>query len=310
MGKIEAICLSMARGTQKTPRQSVRVVADWGLDGDAHAGHWHRQVSLLGQADIDAFRRRGADVQYGDFGENLVIYGIDIGTLPGGTLLESGDVLLETTQIGKACHNHCAIYQTVGDCIMPRKGIFARVLKGGTLTVGDEIHIKARVGKRPYQAAVITLSDKGSRGEREDTSGPALVAGLKSAGYEVVEQILLPDDKMRLEAELRRLCDQRQLDLIVTTGGTGFSPRDVTPEATLAVATRNAPGIAEMIRAESYKITKRAMLSRAASVIRGKTLIINFPGSRKACIECLDICLDVLRHGLDVLRGDNGDCGR
>ena len=122
--------------------------------------------------------------------------------------------------------------------------------------------------------------------------------------------MILPDDRQRLEAPLIRLCDQRQVNLILTTGGTGFSERDQTPEATLAVATRNAPGIAEAIRAGSMQITRRAMLSREVSVIRGKTLIVNLPGSTKAVIESLGFVIDQFDHGLKILTGRDGECGR
>ena len=308
MGTIEAVCISTQKGTQKRPVAVGQFAADWGIEGDAHAGHWHRQVSLLSLEKIEAFRRRGAQVAYGAFGENLVVSGIDFSSLPVGTLLQCGDVLLEMTQIGKECHTHCAIYQVVGDCIMPREGVFARVLRGGVIRPGDTMEIVPRQGKRPYQAAVITLSDKGSRGERIDESGPMIAQTLQERGYDVVETLLLPDGEEELKRQLMRLTDQRQVDLILTTGGTGFSPRDVTPEATLAVATRPVPGIAEAMRSASLTITKRAMLSRAVSVIRGKTLIINLPGSPKACRECMTVFLDTISHGMDLLRGDAGDC--
>ncbi len=308
MGTIEAVCISTQKGTQKRPVVVGQFAEDWGIEGDAHAGHWHRQVSLLSLEKIEAFRRRGAQVAYGAFGENLVVSGIDFSSLPVGTLLQCGDVLLEMTQIGKECHTHCAIYQVVGDCIMPREGVFARVLRGGVIRPGDTMEIVPRQGKRPYQAAVITLSDKGSRGERIDESGPMIAQTLQERGYDVVETLLLPDGEEELKRQLMRLTDQRQVDLILTTGGTGFSPRDVTPEATLAVATRPVPGIAEAMRSASLTITKRAMLSRAVSVIRGKTLIINLPGSPKACRECMTVFLDTIPHGMDLLRGDAGDC--
>lgn len=310
MPAIQAICISERRGTPKTPISSARLLPDFGIEGDAHAGHWHRQVSLLSQEKIDAFRARGAQVMPGAFGENLVVSGIDFRRLPVGTRLRSGDVLMEITQIGKECHSHCAIYRATGDCIMPREGVFARVLTGGTLRVGDEMTVEPYPGVRPWQAAVITLSDKGARGERVDESGPAIVRRLTDLGYEVIEQLLLSDDGDALQAQLIRLCDQRQPDLILTTGGTGFSPRDVTPEATLAVATRNAPGIAEALRWYSLQITPRAMLSRGASVIRNRTLIVNLPGSVKAVNECIDFLQDALPHALALLRGDAGDCAR
>lgn len=310
MGIIKAICTSDRKGIQKSPVRSARLIENHGLEGDAHAGNWHRQVSLLSFDKIEEFRAKGADVSFGAFGENLVVTELDFRSLPVGTLLRSGDVLLEITQIGKACHSHCQIYQVMGDCIMPREGVFARVLKGGDLHVGDSMEIQEREDVFPWQAAVITLSDKGAAGEREDKSGPAIVERLTGCGYVVTEALLLPDDKVALKRELMRLSDQRQLDLILTTGGTGFSPRDITPEATLEVADRQAPGIAEAIRAESLKITKHAMLSRAVAVIRGKTLIINLPGSPKACMESMDVFMDAIPHGMALLRGQVQDCAR
>ena len=298
MGKVKAICISEVRGVQKHCVDSARFTETWGIEGDAHGGNWHRQVSLLSAEKIEAFRQKGANVAYGDFGENL------------GTLLKCGDILLEITQIGKECHNHCAIYQSMGDCIMPREGVFARVLHGGEMKVGYEMLEEKRQQKRSYQAAVITLSDKGSRGEREDKSGPLLKERLTEEGYEVVESLLLPDEKEVLKKQLIRLSDQRQPDLILTTGGTGFAPRDITPEATLEVADRNAPGIAEAIRSYSMQFTPHAMLSRGASVIRGKTLIVNLPGSPKACKESLDCILKSLPHAFDLLRGDASECAR
>lgn len=310
MGKIQAICSSDVRGIAKSVIPEGRFKVDWGLEGDAHAGHWHRQVSLLGLESIEDFRRRGGNVEFGAFGENLVVDGFIFSKLPVGTLLRCGDVLLEITQIGKACHSHCAVYEAVGDCIMPWEGVFAKVLEGGVIHPGDEMVEVERGEKRPYQAAVITLSDKGSQGLRQDESGPVIVKRLEQEGYDVVEKILLPDGRDELEQHLRRLADQRQVDLILTTGGTGFGQRDVTPEATIAVADRQVPGIAEAIRAASMKVTQRAMLSRAVSVIRKKTLIINLPGSPKACQECMDVFLETIPHGLDLLRGGVSDCAR
>ena len=162
-----------------------------------------------------------------------------------------------------------------------------------------------------YKVGIITLSDKGSQGLREDQSGPAIRQMLKadSCRYQVVEEILLPDEPEQLKAALIRMSDENGLDLILTTGGTGFSPRDRTPEATMEVATRNAPGIAEYMRAKSSEITPKAMLSRGVSVIRNATLIINLPGSPKAVRENLGFILPALDHGLDILLGRDGECG-
>ena len=310
MGEIKAICISERRGTAKHPVETARLLEGYGIEGDAHGGNWHRQVSLLGLEKIEDFRKRGAEVEFGAFGENIVAEGIDFRRLPVGSWIGIGEAVLELTQIGKECHTHCAIYHSVGDCIMPREGVFARVLKGGIIRVGDRVEVLERETPFPWQAAVITLSDKGAAGERKDESGPAIAARLRENGYEVVETILLADDRERLEKTLIRLADQRQLDLILTTGGTGFSPRDITPEATLAVAHRQAPGIAEAIRAASMNITPRAMLGRGVSVIRGKTLIINLPGSPKACQESMDVFLDTIPHAMGLLRGRVQDCAR
>ena len=310
MGTIKAICLSDKRGMQKSQVESALFMPGWGIEGDAHGGGWHRQISLLSAQRVEEFNRMGAGVLPGAFGENLVVEGFDFRSLPVGTVFRCGDVLLETTQIGKECHTHCQIYHKMGDCIMPREGVFAKVLEGGVITVGDELSIVDSLRNRNRRAAVVTLSDKGSRGEREDKSGPLIRALLEQAGYEVVEALLLPDEQQRIETELKRLADRRQVDLILTTGGTGFSVRDVTPEATVAVADRNAPGIAEAIRAYSMQITRRAMLGRGASVLRGKTLIVNLPGSPKAVDEVLTYILPELDHGLRILTGETGECAR
>lgn len=160
------------------------------------------------------------------------------------------------------------------------------------------------------RVAVITLSDSGYAGKRADLSGPAIQEMVEERGWTVVQTTLLPDRREMLERELRRLCDGGLADLILTTGGTGFSPRDITPEATLAVADRNAPGIAEAMRYHSLSITPRGMLSRAASVLRGKTLIVNLPGSPKAVQENLEYILSSLEHGLRIAAGLDGECAR
>ena len=161
-----------------------------------------------------------------------------------------------------------------------------------------------------YRAGIVTLSDKGAAGEREDKSGAVIKEILESAGYEVVGRSLLPDEGEALKAELIRLSDQVQCDLVLTTGGTGFSRRDVTPEATEDVCTRMAPGIAEAMRYESLKVTKKAMLSRAAAGIRGTSLIVNLPGSPKAVRENLLAVIETLAHGIRILNGSDGECGR
>ena len=307
-GVIEAVCISHIKGTEKQPVSEAKLVANFGLEGDAHAGTWHRQVSLLSAEKVEEFNARGGDAAIGAFGENILVRGLDLSKLPVGSSLRAGNVVLKISQLGKECHSHCQIFQRVGDCIMPREGVFATVEHGGILRAGMELTVTLPASDAPLRAAVMTLSDKGFAGERVDTSGPQAAQLLQAAGYEIVEQVLLPDVQKKIERELIRLADSRQVDLIITTGGTGFSMRDVTPEATLVVATRNAPGIAEAIRSESLKITRRAMLSRGVSVLRNKTLIVNLPGSKKAVEEALAIILPELEHGLRVLKGSAHDC--
>lgn len=159
-----------------------------------------------------------------------------------------------------------------------------------------------------FKAAVLTVSDRSFRGERPDGGGPLVASMLKEAGYEVAETAVVPDEQAQIEAELRRMADGGAVELIVTTGGTGFAPRDVTPEATVAVCDKLAPGIPEAMRCASLRVTDRAMLSRAQAGIRGGTLIVNLPGSPKAAKENLEAVLPALSHGLEMLSGRPADC--
>ena len=310
MGKIINICISEIKGTSKHPVPFIEVKENHGLVGDAHAGNWHRQVSFLDKERIDEFNSKGAEVNPGDFGENIIVQGLDINHLEVGSWLKCGEVIFEISQLGKECHDHCPIYYKMGECIMPKMGTFAVVKHGGIIHEGDNIEVIKRDYEYPFQAAVITLSDKGFIGERIDESGPILVNLLENEGFIVTETLLLPDGISPLKEQLIRLSDQRRLDLIITTGGTGFSPRDLTPEATLEIKDRLALGISEAIRFESMKYTPKAMLSRGVSVIRGKTLIINFPGSPKAVKESFEIIIGVLSHAIRLLRGSKRDCAR
>ena len=141
MGKVLAVCISEKKGTEKKNVGSAKFIEDWGIENDSHAGKWHRQVSLLSHEKIEAFRARGAEVIDGALGENLVVEGYDFRSLPVGTKFRCNDVVLELTQIGKECHSGCAIFQKMGECIMPREGVFTRVLHGGVISVGDELTI-------------------------------------------------------------------------------------------------------------------------------------------------------------------------
>ncbi len=305
MGRITAICISEEKGTPKREVPQAALITDWGLEGDAHAGKWHRQVSLLSKEKIDDFCKRGAGVVNGDFGENLVVEGLDPAALPVGTLFGAGNAVLLLTQVGKRCHGHCAIFDRMGDCIMPREGVFCRVLRGGALRPGDHIEILSRY---PHRAAIITASDSCAAGEGEDESGPLASEICKSAGIVPVSREILPDEREALAARMRDIADGFSAELILVTGGTGFSQRDVTPEATLDVIERAAPGIPEAMRLYSLQKTPRAMLSRAVAGIRGRTLIVDLPGSPRAVRECLDAVLPEITHGLDILVGADLRC--
>lgn len=314
MGKVIAVCISEKKGIQKKNVHSGEFIKNFGIKGDAHAGKWHRQVSLLSHDKIEAFRNQGAEVGDGAFGENLIVEGIDFRSLPVGTTFKCNDVVLELTQIGKECHTGCDIYKIMGDCIMPREGVFTRILSGGVIREGDELVVLKEVPEKTktgrLRVAVITSSDSGFAGEREDVSGPTICRIVREYGYDIVHETILPDDMAMLSDEMKYICDHNTADLILTTGGTGFSQRDCMPEVTEKVAQRMVPGIPEAMRAYSMQITKRSMLSRAACGIRKSTLILNLPGSPKAVEECLTFVLPELDHGLKILIGSASNCAR
>lgn len=176
--------------------------------------------------------------------------------------------------------------------------------RGGFIIVSAEANFL-----RPLNAGVLTVSDKGSRGEREDTSGPALAERLRGIGCDTVASSVVPDEHEAIVTTLQDWTDRHDLHLILCTGGTGFSPRDITPEALEAIAERKVPGIGEAMRQASLKITPKAMLSRGNAVIRGETLIMSLPGSARAATECFDAIAPALRHGVEILRGWDGECG-
>ncbi len=309
MGKLLAVCLSEKKGEQTTALEEATLRAGHGLEGDAHAGSWHRQVSLLDDADVDTMRAKGLTLAPGAFGENLVIRGLDLAALELGQRFRVGEqVVLQITQRGKECHTRCAIYYKAGDCIMPRLGLFARVRRGGLVSTGDSVVTDAALNR--VRLAVITLSDKGSAGKREDVGGDTVVEVLeRELKADLVARTLLPDDQDAIQAELIRLSDEEVCDVVLTTGGTGLSPRDVTPEATLAVIDREVPGMAEAMRAAGMAHTPRAMLSRGVCGMRNQTLIINLSGSPKAVREQLDAVLPALSHAIEVASGVPQECG-
>jgi len=216
--------------------------------------------------------------------------------------------------VGKVCHTRCAIYYKTGDCIMPRTGLFARVVEAGEVTAGMPVEIVHRVDRSTLQAGVITVSDRCSAGQTIDTAGPAVAALLSSElGARIAWTKLVPDVVAEI-AEAIKDFSERRVDIILTAGGTGPDVRDVTPEATRKMLDRELPGLAEAMRAASSAKTPNAWLSRAVAGIRGETLIVNLPGSKKAAVENLEAILPVILHAVKILRKENvhpeNDAGR
>jgi len=254
----------------------------------------------------------GLSFKPGDFAENLVVEGVPLQALGLGSRLRIGEsAVVRITQIGKVCHARCSIYYQSGDCIMPRVGLFASVIADGNISPDDRVEVLEAIPREQFQAVVLTISDRGARGETEDTAGPAVARLLETElGAHIYERRILPGERPQIEEALRHFADGHSIDLVVTVGGTGFSPRDVTPEAVRAVVERLTPGLDEAMRAASLRRTPQAALSRAVSGIRGQTLILSLPGSERGATENLLAVLPSLHHGLDKLRGDPSDCGR
>ncbi len=319
-GRIRAISISSEKGMPKHNVLEAELQADFGIVGDAHAGSGLRQISLLDMASIEELRQKGADISPGDFAENLTVEGVDLSTLKVGRRLKVGGIVaLEVTQLGKRCHGRCRIFEKLGDCIMPRQGVFARVVTGGQVKVGDTIIAECGFGSadstrtnnpqsqirnpKSVKVAILTVSDSCAQGRRQDASGPALREILSAAGYELGAERIVPDDRDAIVRELTRFSEEGGHDLVFTTGGTGLGPRDVTPEATGSVCDRLVPGLGELMRAQGLKKTRNAVLSRGIAGIRGQMLVINLPGSPKAVRESLEAILDVLPHAMEMMRG-------
>lgn len=306
MAKVISVNISEKKGTVKKPVNEGNAIENFGIEGDAHSGNWHRQISLLANESINKMKKpEGYVLAPGIFAENITTEGIELHTLPIDTFIKVGDAILQVKQIGKKCHKDCEIYKKIGNCIMPLEGIFAKVIKGGKIKVEDSIEII-----EPIRVGVIISSDKGYSGERKDRVIPTIRNTLKDEIYiEIQEEKILPDEKEKLSKEMKRMADDLGVDLIITSGGTGFSPRDVMPEATIDVIDKNVPGISEYIRNYSLRYNLNAILSRGVSGIRNKTLIINLPGSPNAVKQCLECILPVLPHGINTLHGKTYECG-
>jgi molybdenum cofactor synthesis domain-containing protein len=303
--KVLSVNISEKKGTVKHPVDFIEI-NKLGVKHDAHAGDWNRQVSLLAKESIDKFKPEvGREIGYGEFAENITTEGIILHeeARPFDRFL-IGDVELELTQIGKECHGeNCAIFREVGKCVMPKEGIFCRVISPGKIRAGDIITFIPRI----YKLMVITLSDRASKGIYEDRSGPAAIALMadyfrKLNWQNQVSHYIIPDDEQRLKSLLKEAIDGR-IDFVITTGGTGIGHRDITPEAVRSVIEKEIPGIMEMIRMKYGMEKPNALLSRSVAGVAGKTLIYSLPGSVKAVNEYMAEITRTMKHSLYMLHG-------
>lgn len=300
--KILSVNISEKKGTVKKPVKSI-IILQSGIEGDAHAGDWHRQISLLGIESIEKMQiTANRQFKYGEFAENITVSGFPLFNMRPLDKLVSGDVVLQITQIGKKCHGeNCAVYKETGDCIMPKEGIFSRVLQGGMLKAGDHFIYHPRI----IRVKIITLSDRASQGIYEDQSGPLLEKlardyFLKEGRQISVETVILPDDTARLEKQIRNYV-QEKTDIIFTTGGTGLGPRDITPEVIRPLLSKEIPGIMEMIRIKYGGQFPNALVSRSIAGLIGETLIYALPGSPKAASEYAEEIFKTIEHSLRMI---------
>ncbi len=305
--KILSVNISEQKGTVKKPVDEI-TLNHLGVMEDAHAGHWHRQVSLLGKESVDRFSKEaGRAIAFGEFAENLTTEGMELIKTSPLDRFVGDNVELEVTQIGKKCHGTtCAIFREVGNCVMPKEGIFARVIRQGSLKPGDALTYKPRV----LRFHVVTLSDRASKGHYEDRSGPRIIQ-LLEAHFKLlprnieVQHSIIPDDASSLSVLIEKSTYDEE-DVIITTGGTGIGPRDVTVETIRPMLDKEIPGIMEMIRVKYGAEKPNALLSRGVAGLIGDTLIYTLPGSVRAVNEYMSEILKTLehliymRHGLDT----------
>jgi len=295
--KIVSANISEKKGTVKKPTDSITITA-LGVEGDAHSGPWHRQISMLGRESVARFAKEaGRDIAFGEFAENLTTEGVElVNTLPLDRFSGNG-VELEVTQIGKKCHGTaCAIYTEVGNCVMPKEGIFARVVKTGVLAPGDVLIYSPRV----FRFLIITLSDRAYSGEYTDRSGPR-VADLLNSHFQnthrkiQIESLLIADDSDALKKAVVAAIDNK-IDVVITTGGTGVGERDITVDTIKPLLQKEIPGIMENIRMKYGAANPMALLSRSVAGITGNTFVYTLPGSVKAINEYMPEILKTLEH--------------
>ncbi len=297
-----SVNISEKKGTIKKPVDSIELNSK-GVANDAHSGNWHRQVSLLAKESVDKFSIKAKrKIDFGEFAENITTEGILLHhTAPLDRFL-FGDLELEVTQIGKKCHgDNCSIFREIGNCVMPKEGIFCRVLKDGNLKAGDVLVYHPRIIK----TMIITLSDRASRGEYEDKSGPLLeklAEGFfksKNRHYHI-DKMIIPDQEEDLSKLLKK-AQKENYDAVFTTGGTGIGPRDITPDVVKKHLTKEIPGIMELIRVKYGMEKPNALVSRGIAGVMNKTLVYTMPGSPKAVNEYCSEIFKTVEHSLYML---------
>ena len=303
-GSVISVNISKEKGTIKQPVDEI-VIDDKGIAGDAHAGRWHRQISVLGFADIKSFSEEvNRKMAHGEFAENITLDGIDLGRVSILDRFTVGDVVLEVTQIGKKCHgDQCAVYRQVGKCVMPKKGLFCRVIKGGTIKAADRVEYT----ERPFRVTVITVSDRAYAGEYSDRSGPKAVEMINEffkdkRWHLAVETEILPDDPDALLEKLERATADGT-DVIFTLGGTGIGPRDITPDIVSSIIDKELTGIMENIRVKFGAEKPSALLSRSVAGTLRTSQLYALPGSVKAVTEYLGEIFKTLEHAVFMLHG-------
>ena len=302
--KIDAVNISEAKGTVKKPVPAI-LLNRLGIEGDAHAGKWHRQVSLLGKESIDQYNLiANSQISFGEFAENITTEGFPLYQMKILDRLVCNDTILEVTQIGKKCHGaKCHIFVQTGDCVMPKEGIFCRVIAGGVLKPGDMLEYYPKIIK----VTVITLSDRASEGIYEDQSGPLLGQLIEQFFAEngrknVVEKHMIADDKNVLRQLIQSITGSG-CDILFTTGGTGIGERDITPDVVKPMLDKEISGIMELIRVKYGMQFPNALVSRGVAGVIGETLVYTLPGNPKAVKEYLNEIAPTIEHSLRMLHG-------